>query len=62
MTEKIKAMGPGSKRSRYPFLYRILNELLLMVLTKKTEAEVLDRISQFRNEFKQRPGWEKGST
>ena len=25
-----------------------------MVLTKKTEAEVLDRISQFRNEFKQR--------
>ena len=32
-----------------------------MVLTKKTEAEVLDRISQFRNEFKQRSGWEKGS-
>ena len=32
-----------------------------MVLTKKTEVEVLDRISQFRNEFKQRPGWEKGS-
>ena len=43
------------------FIQDFLNELLLMVLTKKTEDEVLDRISQFRNEFKQRPGWEKGS-
>ena len=59
---KIKAMGLDLKRSDTPlFIQDFLNELLLMVLTKKTEAEVLDRISQFRNEFKQRPGWEKGS-
>ena len=59
---KIKAMGLDLKRSDTPvFIQDFLNELLLMVLTKKTEDEVLDRISQFRNEFKQRPGWEKGS-
>jgi hypothetical protein len=38
-----------------------LSELLMMVLTNKTEADVLERISQFRAEFKSRPGWEKGS-
>ena len=59
---KIKAMGLDLKRSDTPvFIQDFLNELLLMVLTRKTEDEVLDRISQFRNEFKQRPGWEKGS-
>ena len=59
---KIKAMGLDLKRSDTPvFIQNFLNELLIMVLTEKTESEVLDRISQFRNEFKQRPGWEKGS-
>ena len=33
----------------------------MMVLTNKNEKEVLDRISEFREEFKSRPGWEKGS-
>ena len=47
---KIKAMGLDLKRSDTPvFIQDFLNELLLMVLTKKTEAEVLDRISQFIN-------------
>ena len=40
---KIKAMGLDLKRSDTPvFIQDFLNELLLMVLTKKTEAEVLD--------------------
>ena len=59
---KIKAMGLDLKRSDTPvFIQNFLYELLIMVLTEQTESEVLDRISQFRNEFKQRPGWEKGS-
>ena len=33
----------------------------MMVLINKNEKEVLDRISEFREEFKSRPGWEKGS-
>jgi hypothetical protein len=33
----------------------------MMVLTNNTEQQVLDRISEFRAEFKARPGWEKGS-
>ena len=51
---KIKAMGLDLKRSDTPvFIQDFLNELLLMVLDKKsTEEQVLDRISQFRNEFK----------
>jgi hypothetical protein len=43
------------------FVQDFLSELLMMVLTNKNEKEVLDRISEFREEFKSRPGWEKGS-
>ena len=32
-----------------------------MVLTDKPEKDVLERITQFRKEFKERPGYEKGS-
>jgi hypothetical protein len=31
------------------------------VLNGAQEKEILDRISEFRTEFKARPGWEKGS-
>jgi DNA polymerase elongation subunit (family B) len=59
---KIKAMGLDLKRSDTPvYIQDFLSELLLMVLTDNTEEKVLDRITQFRNEFKTRPGWEKGS-
>ena len=59
---KVKAMGLDLKRSDTPvFVQDFLSELLLMVLTKKTEKEVLERITDFRVNFKQRPGWEKGS-
>jgi DNA polymerase elongation subunit (family B) len=59
---KIKAMGLDLKRSDTPeYMQDFLEEILTMVLTGKQEPEVLDRIVEFRNEWKARPGWEKGS-
>ena len=59
---KIKAMGLDLKRSDTPeFIQNFLSDVLEMVLTGKTEQEVLDHISEFRLKFKSRPGWEKGS-
>ena len=59
---KVKAMGLDLKRSDTPeFMQNFLSELLHMVLTDKPEAEVLERITEFRTEFKLRPGYEKGS-
>ena len=59
---KVKAMGLDLKRSDTPeFMQNFLSEILTMVLTDKTEAEVLDRITAFRKDFKLRPGYEKGS-
>jgi DNA polymerase elongation subunit (family B) len=59
---KIKAMGLDLKRSDTPeFIQNFLSDVLEMVLTGKTEQQVLDFISEFRLKFKSRPGWEKGS-
>jgi hypothetical protein len=59
---KVKAMGLDLKRSDTPvFVQDFLSEILYLVLIGKTEAEVLEKIKQFRAEFKSRPGWEKGS-
>jgi DNA polymerase elongation subunit (family B) len=59
---KVKAMGLDLKRSDTPvFVQEFLSDLLYMVLTGNTEEEVLEKISEFRAEFKSRPGWEKGS-
>jgi len=59
---KIKAMGLDLKRSDTPeFMQKFLEEILTRVLNGAEEQEVLDRISEFRTEFKARPGWEKGS-
>jgi DNA polymerase elongation subunit (family B) len=59
---KIKAMGLDLKRSDTPeFIQDFLSNVLEMVLTGATEDQVLDHISEFRTEFKSRPGWEKGS-
>ena len=62
LTLKMKAMGLDLKRSDTPvFVQDFLSEILYMVLTGKEEKDVLERISEFRAEFKSRPGWEKGS-
>ena len=59
---KIKAMGLDLKRSDTPeFMQKFLEEILIRVLNGAEEKEILDRISEFRTEFKSRPGWEKGS-
>jgi len=59
---KVKAMGLDLKRSDTPeFMQKFLEEILIKVLNGAQEQEILDRISEFRTEFKSRPGWEKGS-
>ena len=59
---KVKAMGLDLRRSDTPvFMQEFLSEILMMVLLEKSEREVLERITQFRKEFKLRPGFEKGS-
>jgi len=59
---KIKAMGLDLKRSDTPeFMQKFLEEILTKVLNGAGEEEILDRIGEFRTEFKARPGWEKGS-
>jgi DNA polymerase elongation subunit (family B) len=59
---KIKAMGLDLKRSDTPeFIQNFLSDILDRVLNGSGEKEILDFISDFRTEFKSRPGWEKGS-
>lgn len=59
---KIKAMGLDLKRSDTPaFMQEFLNELLVMVLTDKTENTVMERILQFRKEFRSMDSWRKGT-
>jgi len=59
---KIKAMGLDLKRSDTPeFMQKFLEEVLTKVLNGSEEQEILDMITEFRTEFKARPGWEKGS-
>ena len=59
---KVKAMGLDLRRSDTPvFMQEFLSELLLMVLTDRPREDVLERITVFRKEFSERPGWEKGS-
>ena len=59
---KVKAMGLDLRRSDTPvFMQKFLSELLLMVLTDTPQKDVLERITQFRKEFQEMPGWEKGS-
>ena len=59
---EIKAMGLDLKRSDTPeFMQKFLEEVLTKVLNGSEEKEILEMITNFRTEFKARPGWEKGS-
>ena len=59
---KIKAMGLDLKRSDTPVVIQdFLSNVLEKVLTGHGEEEILEYITDFRTEFKTRPGWEKGS-
>ena len=59
---ELKAMGLDMKRADTPeFMQKFLEEALTMTLEGMTEQEVMARVKQFREEFKSRPGWEKGT-
>jgi DNA polymerase elongation subunit (family B) len=59
---EIKAMGLDLKRADTPeFMQRFLEEILLMTLEGKDQHEVMERVKDFRTEFGNRPGWEKGT-
>ncbi len=59
---KIKAMGLDLKRSDTPaVIQNFLSNILEDVLTGGEQATVIEKILQFKHDFKSRPGWEKGT-
>ena len=59
---KIKAMGLDLKRSDTPaFMQDFLNELLLKTLTGSKEEEIIERIIEFRSEFRDMDPWAIGT-
>ena len=59
---KIKAMGLDLKRSDTPkVIQEFLYEILEKVLTGTPRESIIERIREFKYEFKERPAWEKGS-
>lgn len=58
----LKAMGLDLKRSDTPeYIQDFLKEILTMVLTDASEADVMKAITDYRAEFRKLPAWEKGS-
>jgi DNA polymerase elongation subunit (family B) len=61
-TGKIKAMGLDLKRSDTPkVVQEFLSTILQQVLEGGTREQVIDKIKEFKELFKQRPAWEKGT-
>jgi DNA polymerase elongation subunit (family B) len=61
-TGKIKAIGLDLKRSDTPVVIQdFLKEILERVLNGAEREEIITRIRDFKYEFSERPGWEKGS-
>ena len=59
---KIKAMGLDLKRSDTPpIIQDFLSDVLHDVLTGAGKTEVTEKILKFKHEFRERPGWEKGT-
>ena len=59
---KVKAMGLDLKRSDTPKVVQdFLSEILMDTLTGANEIDVLDKITEFRARFAERPAWEKGT-
>ena len=59
---EIKAMGLDLKRADTPeYMQQFLLQILEKVLTNSEESVILDMIKEFRLNFKERPGWEKGT-
>ena len=59
---EIKAMGLDLKRSDTPkFIQDFLSNVLTRVLEGDNERSILDYITEFRMQFRDMAGWEKGS-
>lgn len=59
---EIKAMGLDLKRADTPeYMQDFLSEILSDVLHGLDEQIVLDKIKVFRTDFKNKPGWDKGT-
>lgn len=59
---KLKAMGLDLKRSDTPlYMQDFLKEILNMLLTNKSKEDILNRIKEFREEFREMNPWEKGT-
>lgn len=59
---KIKAMGLDLKRSDTPaYMQDFLNEILLTTLADGKQDDVLERIKEFRREFREKNSWDKGT-
>jgi len=59
---KVKAMGLDLKRSDTPdYMQKFLSECLLTVLTNGTQDDLVEMVKEFKQEFREKPGWEKGT-
>jgi DNA polymerase elongation subunit (family B) len=59
---RVKAMGLDLKRSDTPRVIQdFLSDVLNDVLTGVTREQVIEKIRDFKYQFSERPGWEKGS-
>ena len=59
---KVKAMGLDLKRSDTPaYMQDFLSELLMMKLTNHKNQDIINRIIEFRRQFRAMPDWEKGT-
>ena len=59
---KIKAMGLDLKRSDTPpVIQNFLSDVLHNVLMGSEREDIVEQILQFKHEFRERPGWEKGT-
>ena len=59
---KIKAMGLDLKRSDTPKIIQdFLSDVLHDVLTGSGRDDIVEKVLRFKHEFKERPGWEKGT-
>jgi DNA polymerase elongation subunit (family B) len=59
---KLKAMGLDLKRSDTPpYMQDFLKEILLLVLTDGNEKQIIDKIRDFRKEFRKMNPWEMGT-
>jgi len=59
---EIKAMGLDLKRADTPeYMQKFLERILMQVLLGEGKDEIVEAINEFRTDFKQKPGWEKGT-